>query len=262
MRHLRLTAIVLTVTTVVAGGSGRSALSAQSPAAGYVALGDSLEFGVGDNVPLDGIGYVDPFGTFLSVVLMQPVQVHNVSVPGATTQDIFLTQLRPAIVAAGAHDPVVVSWGGGGNDLGRVVLTEQNNACAQTQSCLGRFNGLLNQVESAIDRTVGALRQAVGPEATILMRTQYNGIARTGCAPPAVVALGNAVLEGVPGTVLDQGLNDRIRAIAARYDARVVELFIPFAINPNAFVSTDCIHPNGAGYHLIESLFEAAFVAP
>ena len=48
------------------------------------------------------------------------------------------------------------------------------------------------------------------------MRTQYNAIAKSGCQPPAAVALGDAVLEGVPGTVLDEGLNDRIRAIAAK----------------------------------------------
>lgn len=262
MRHLRLTAIVLMVTMVAAGGFGRSALHAQSPAAGYVALGDSIEFGLRDDIPADGIGYVQPFGGFLAAVLQQPVQVHNFGVPGATTLDILLTEVKPAVAAARSHSPVVVSWGGGGNDFGQVLLTSQAAACQQLPSCLGRFNGLLNEAESAIDLTIRALRQAAGPQARILMRTQYNSIARTGCAPPALVALGNAVLQGAPGTVLEDGLNERIRAVANKYGAQVVDVFFPFAINPDAFVASDCIHPNGAGYHLIESLFEAAFVAP
>ena len=93
------------------------------------------------------------------------------------------------------------------------------------------------------------------------MRTQYNAIARTGCQPPAAVALGDVVLEGLPGTVLDEGLNDRIRAIAAKYGAQVVDLYIPFRINPDAFVAADCVHPSGTGYNIILSLFQAAFVS-
>ena len=126
---------------------------------------------------------------------------------------------------------------------------------------MGRFNGLLNGIEATVDKTIATLRQAVGTEGRILMRTQYNAIARSGCQPPEAVALGDAVLEGVPGTVLEEGLNDRIRAIAAKYGAQVVDLYGPFRINPDALVSADCIHPNSAGYALITSLFEATFVS-
>lgn len=262
MPHARIMAVCLTMAVVAAGGTPPAALHAQAPpAAGYVAVGDSIEFGVGDDIPLDGIGYVSPFGAFLTVLLGQPVQVHNFSVPGADTRDILLTQLRAAAAAAQSHRPVVVSWGGGGIDVGRVALSTQDSACKQIQSCFGRFNGALNEAQAAIDRTIATLRQAVGPEGRILMRTQYNAIAKSGCQPPAAVALGDAVLEGVPGTVLDEGLNDRIRAIAAKYDAQVVDLFVPFRFNPDAFVAADCIHPSGAGYAIIESLFQAVFVS-
>ena len=69
------------------------------------------------------------------------------------------------------------------------------------------------------------------------------------------------MLEGVPGTVLDEGLNDRIRAIADKYGAQVVDLYIPFRFNADAFVAADCIHPSGAGYNVILSLFQAAFLS-
>ena len=260
MSHARMMAVCLTV-AVVAGPPPAPLQAQAAPTAGYVALGDSIEFGVGDDNPVDGIGYVSPFGNFLAVLLGQPVQVHNFSVPGADTSDIRLTQLRVAAAAAQSHQPIVVSWGGGGIDVGLVALGTQESACKHIQSCFGRFNGALNEAQAAIDKTIATLRQAVGPEGRILMRTQYNAIAKSGCQPPAAVALGDAVLEGVPGTVLDEGLNDRIRAIAAKYDAQVVDLFVPFRINPDAFVAADCVHPSAAGYAIIESLFQAVFLS-
>ena len=255
MPHARIMAICLTM-AVFAAFTRPASIHAQAPAAGYVAVGDSIEFGV------DGNGYVSPFGAFLAVVLGQPVQVHNFSVPGADTSDIRLIQLRLAAAAAQSHRPIVVSWGGGGIDVGLVALSTQESACQHLQSCFGRFNGALNEAEAAIDKTIATLRKAVGPEGRILMRTQYNAIAKSGCAPTAAaVTLGNAVLEGAPGTVLDEGLNDRIRAIADKYGAQVVDLFFPFAFNPDALVAADCIHPSAAGYALIVSLFQAAFVS-
>jgi len=41
----------------------------------------------------------------------------------------------------------------------------------------------------------------------------------------------------------------------------VVDLFFPFASNPDAFVAADCIHPSAAGYAIIESLFQAVFLS-
>jgi lysophospholipase L1-like esterase len=61
--------------------------------------------------------------------------------------------------------------------------------------------------------------------------------------------------------VLDRGLNDRIRSVAETYHAEVVDLFPAFAINANTLVSSDCVHPSGAGYQVIATLSNAAIVA-
>ena len=142
-----------------------------------------------------------------------------------------------------------------------VATGPQAAACRQSASCLGRFNGLLNETEQTIDRTIKDLRESLGPNAVILMRTQYNALLRPGCAAPDVVTLLNITLEGVPGTVLDRGLNDRIRSVAAKYHAHVVDLFLPFAANANTFVASDCIHPSGDGYQAIATLSGAAYLA-
>jgi lysophospholipase L1-like esterase len=245
----------LLVTVAIAPASG------QAPTPAYVVVGDSIEFGLGDDVPGDLFGYVPLVATSLTTFFKQPVEVSNFGEPFADTRAIWRKQVPEAIAAAAGNAPVVVSWGGGGNDLAEVATGPQAAACRQSRSCLGRFNGLLNEVEQTIDRTIRRLREALGPDAVILMRTQYNALLRPGCPQSANAALATATLEGVEGTVLDRGLNDRIRTVAEKYDAQVVDLFIPFALSPDTLISDDCVHPSGAGYQAIGAFSYAAFLA-
>jgi lysophospholipase L1-like esterase len=244
-----------------------SPLRAQSDGAPvYVAMGDSIEFGVGDDIP-PFEGYVPGFGAFLASVFSLPVEVHNLGVGGARVREIQLTQLPVALQLIQGHTPIVVSWGGGGNDGAGVATSPQVNTClrgasqSQSQSCFGRVNALLNDVEQTIDHTIADVRQAVGPEGRILMRTQYNGLARTGCQTADVVALTDATLEGFPGSLLDRGLNTRIRSIAAKYNAQVIDLYLPFRFQADTLVAADCSHPSGLGYEAILQLAELAFLA-
>jgi len=255
----RFSAVILGVllSLVVAGSPTFLAKSPPGPV--YAAIGDSLEFGLRDDILIDGIGFVPLFGNFLSGVFQQPVELHNFGVPGAQVRDIWRDQLPAALAAIQGHAPIVVTWGGGGNDLGEVALGPQAAVCRHSASCLGRFNALLNEVEQTIDHTIAALRDAVGPGGHILMRTQYNSLLRTGCQSPENVLLGTVTLEGAPGTVLDRGLNTRIRSIAQKYNAQVIDLFVPFAIGANQLVAADCIHPSGLGYQMIALLASQAF---
>jgi lysophospholipase L1-like esterase len=254
MARTLFASILLTV--VVASG-----VSTQSSTPAYVIVGDSIEFGLGDDIAADGIGYTPIVTAFLTTFFGRAPAVHNSGTPFAETRDIWRDQVPEAIAAAAGHAPVVVSWGGGGNDLADVVTGPQAAACRQVQSCLGRLNGLLNETEQTIDRTINQLRAALGPNAVILMRTQYNALLKAGCQSPQAAAIGTAALEGAPGTVLDRGLNDRIRSVAAKYGAQVVDVFPAFAVNANTLVAADCIHPSGAGYQVIATLSNAAFLA-
>jgi lysophospholipase L1-like esterase len=257
---LHLSAAILGCLIAVAAARPSRAVAQAPPPPIYVALGDSIEFGLGDNILANGIGYTPLFQAFLSsTVFQRPVQLLNLGVPFATTRDIWQDQLPAALAALQGRAPVVVTWGGGGNDLAEVVTGPQAAACRHSQSCLGRLNGLLNGVEQTIDRTIGELRQAIGPNGHLLMRTQYNALLRTGCQTPANTLLGTVVLEGAPGTVLDRGLNTRIRSLAQKYDASVIDLFLPFAANANTFIAADCIHPSGLGYQAIAALAAQAF---
>jgi lysophospholipase L1-like esterase len=236
-------------------------LSAQSPTPAYVVVGDSIEFGLGDDIAADGMGYVPIFKALLTMFVGQPVEVNNLGEPFAQTRDIWRKQVPDGLSFASGHAPVVVSWGGGGNDLAEVATGPQAAACRREPSCLGRLHGLLNETEETIDRTIRELRQALGAGAVILMRTQYNALLRPGCGTPEEAALATAALEGAPGTLLDRGLNDRIRTVAGKHDAQVVDLFLPFALSANTLVSSDCIHPSGVGYQAVGAISWAAFLA-
>ena len=113
-----------------------------------------------------------------------------------------------------------------------------------------------------MDLALKKLREAA-PNATILVRTQYNPLRGTGCAAPDLVTLGDASLEALPGSaIMGGGLNWRLRAAAARQGAKVIELFLPFALSGNSVLVGDCIHPNDFGYSLIVHQAVIAFTAP
>ena len=118
--------------------------------------------------------------------------------------------------------------------------------------CGARFNALLNNVEALLDQMVRRLR-AAGPNIPILLRTEHNPFLKDGCEPiDGLAQLANLVLEGSDKMpLLASGLNDRIRAVAARYNAKVIEVFHLFAANPNVLVAGDCIHPSDAGHAVI-----------
>jgi lysophospholipase L1-like esterase len=66
------------------------------------------------------------------------------------------------------------------------------------------------------------------------------------------------VLEGC-APFLARGLNDRIRAIAASYGVKVVEVFLPFYLQPGELIADDCVHPNDTGHMAIRDTATIAF---
>jgi hypothetical protein len=231
---------------------------------GYVVLGESIDFGVnGDDPAGSPTGYVPAFGDYLAGVFGS-VEVHNFAEPGATTRQINLEQLAPAIGEVQNHRAfdVVVSWGGGGNNLFKFIASPQAATCLQVPSCLARINALLNEAQQDVDLALKALRVVAGPESTILVRTEYNPLHRKDCAPSDRVELADFALEGAPGTLLASGLNDRLRAVAAKHGAKVVDVFGRFFSAPDALIGADCTHPTEAGYAVSLAAFIAAFEEP
>ncbi|MBT8493592.1 MAG: hypothetical protein KJO07_11080 [Deltaproteobacteria bacterium] len=227
-------------------------------ASGYVSLGASITFGVGAT---NFVGHTDGFAEYLELAVFEnDTDFANLAVPGATSGEVLLDQLDPAIPFVATHkkDGLVVSVAGGGNDLLRFLNSPDFAICFQPDptACFLTIGGILAEVDANLDAVVAKLRKTGGDDATIILRTQYNSFRRTGCDQTGgtIAALGDAALEGFPGTPL-VGLNNVIRGVAARHDALVAEVFLPFAFNPDAFVGPDCVHPTDAGYDVLLGVF-------
>ena len=220
---------------------------------GYIAMGDSIDYGLGASSP--DKAYVTQFHTYLESTFFQgKADLHNLAVPGATARDIKQGQLTQALTETIIHNPRVISWGGGGNDLLNFIASPQAATCMKgNPSCLARLNALLNEFEQTADHALRDLREAAGPETPMYVRTQYNPLLKAACGGPTLplAQLANAVLEGSPSPRLDRGMNDRLRELAHKYGAKVIDTFLPFYLNPDALVAADCVHPNDAGYSVI-----------
>lgn len=219
---------------------------------GYIVMGDSIDYGIGASSP--DKAYVPQFHSYLeSTFFQQKADLHNLAVPGATARDIKQGQLTQARTEAIIHSPRVISWGGGGNDLLQFIASPEAATCMKgNASCLARLNALLNEFEQTVDHTLRELRKTAGPE-TLYVRTQYNPLLKTACGGPnfPLAQLANAVLEGSPSPRLERGMNSRLRELAHKYRAKVIDTFLPFYLNPDALIADDCVHPNDAGYAVI-----------
>lgn len=235
---------------------------AQSTPQAYIVLGESTDLGTGAT---PGNEWVSIFHEFLRTEQgFNSIELRNYSVFGATMGDIRRDQLAPALSDIASFNSVVLSIGGGGNDLSNFIRSPQGVTCrmANIQLCVNRLNALLNNVEALLDQMVRRLRAAAGPNDVILLRTEFNPFLKQDCDnPPGISLLANLALEGsniAPFLTSTSGLNERIRDVAARYDAKVIEIFKEFADNPNELVAADCFHANDAGHEVI---FEAAKLA-
>ena len=112
-----------------------------------------------------------------------------------------------------------------------------------------------------MDLTLKKLRSAAGSENTIIIRTQYNPLQKESCGGPSdpLAQLAQVVLEGNVDPFLVRGLNDRIREMAIKHGAKVADIFMPFALNPEDLIDEDCVHPTDAGHRVISDAFIYAF---
>lgn len=227
---------------------------------GYIAMGDSIDYGIGASSP--DKTYVALLAKHLeSEVFRATADLHNLAVPGATARDIKQAQLGQAQSEIVAHHPRVVSWGGGGNDLLNFISSPEAATCSRgNRSCLARLDALLNELEQTIDRTLGEIR-AVAGDFPVYVRTQYNALLKRPCGGPdsPLARLANAVLEGSPSPRLVKGLNTRLRELAQRYQAKVIDTFLPFYLNPDEYIADDCTHPTDKGHFAIFTAAQFAY---
>jgi len=255
--------VALCVATLVAAPAPAT-VHQQAPI--YLALGDSVAAGVGATSPARG-GYVPVLRDLLNRARGCPpkwaqtcrLELVNVAVPGATTTSLVAEQLPRAAALAEkrnsdrtrVNDVRVITVDIGGNDVFGPVVA----ACSDPTSpgCGSTIRAVLRRAAANYDVMLSTLRAAAGRRSVIAVMTYYNPL--PSCRLAELAPLARRVLEG--GAPVRAGLNDIIRAKAARYGAVVAET--ARVIGADDLVGgTDCLHPDDSGHADIAASFARA----
>jgi lysophospholipase L1-like esterase len=235
------------------------------PPPNYLALGDSLAVGVGATDAATG-GYVPRFHAYLQSEdgLDTEVVLNNLAVSGETS-DSFITdgQLEAALAELTAGEVGVVTLDIGGNDALDFLDAPEFEVCypdLDQTACFTAFGEALERFGDNFATILDRLRAAAGADTLIIVMTYFNPLLGSGCAPGDLRTLSNIGLEGLPGTLIEEGINDIIRRVAAEHDAKVAEL-IPDSSPLLGLqqIAADCIHANDTGHEVIAGAFIDAF---
>jgi lysophospholipase L1-like esterase len=251
----------------------------------YLALGDSIAFGVTNVTPVSfgDQGYVSLYADFLGTGTngIRP-HVVNLAIPGETSSGFF-TALSPSVLpphgllasfnlnyhsdgslsqdslllstlgseAAAGRAITNVSFAIGVNDLAAFEALHPDflslPAAQQQQLISGFFAELANRYVTVLSQLRSAL-----PDARILLLNYYNP--HGGFPPDDPV--------NIAYTIFNQGQTGLIDNLAGPFHASVVDINTPFRGRENelTFISSGGVHPNDQGYAVIEQQMALAAV--
>lgn len=247
----------------------------------YLALGDSITFGLDPTSPSTGVpsyadqGFVKPFADFLGQVSGARPTVANLAVSGELSTSFFDTISPPgwtlrwpqgnlnytdaavsqndmmlatiASIHASGGSVAYASLLFGGNDLQYLAATPafQGASLADQQTMVAN---LLGTIQTNYLTALTELKTAA-PEATILLPGYYNAYAVLG---PNYALYGQAV----------GAFNAIVKQDAAHFGAKYVDLETPFIGKELALtnIGVGDVHPNQAGYAVIAQQFKSAAV--
>lgn len=219
----------------------------------YIALGDSLAYGVGASEP-GQLGYVGRVHQALETSQRfgaSGINLINLSVPGATSADLLEPggQIDNALSEIGrSADTPVITIDIGGNDL--LDLADLDSPCLtslQAEPCLDQLGRTLNSLQANLEEALERLREAA-PEATIVVVDLYNPFSGTGDIRELIADAGVQRINGVIGAVAsDDDLNVRLASVFQYFQGR-----------GNQWISEDRIHPNDDGHAVIAEVVIAA----
>lgn len=238
-------------------------VTAQLPVAGaqqapaYLALGDSLAFGVGASNP-STTGYVARAYEALRTSERYGdggLELINYSVPGATSGDLLASggQLDLAVEEIGsraqnANAVEIITVDVGGNDL--LALVAPDSPCLESASvepCRSAFGEVLSAIQSNLGETLRRLREAA-PEAIVVVIDLFNPYSGTGDPREPIAEIGVGQANGVIGAV----------AADPELGVKTASVFGLFSGRGGQWIAPDGIHPNDAGHAVIAEAVLAA----
>ncbi len=271
--HRLVRSSLLTVALVaVLAATFPTAAGAAAPATGlYVALGDSLAYGIGAS-DRTRTAYVPLLFKYFKHPQTEKVRIlRNLSRPGETSDSLIAggqLELAVGAIVEPTTDTRVVTLDIGGNDLLFLTAAEPcqsdpgGDACqmlvaAQLVKFTRNYSIILTTLQAALDTDPG--------DETVFVMTYYNPFGGTGhpYEPFADrVLLGSDLVIDCSAPPGDPraGLNDLIACIGASSGAVVADVYPVFgdrALELTHIAAGD-IHPNDAGYATIAQTFIAA----
>lgn len=260
-----LVGTMLFVSTVFAQSGGTPDASPGAPeldpnAPVYLALGDSLAFGVGASDEAT-TAYVPLVYDYLRETLPDgaDLQLLNIGKSGSTSTTMVESQLPVALSLIEQHnlddDPAndvkVVTIDIGGNDAFKPL--REVCATGMSASCVQAVEDVFETFAQNLTKTLSQLR-AADPELPIAIMTNFNTL--IACEQQAIAPAAELVLEGAPDGSMP-GMNDIIREVAAGTNVLVAEAY--GQVEAGELVGgTDCLHPNDAGHQEVADAFIAA----
>ncbi len=202
----------------------------------YLALGDSLAFGVGASNP-SATGYVPRVYQSLTGSERYReggLELINLSVPGAKSSDL--------LAAGGQLESAV--------NIDLLALVSPGSPCLQSASvepCRAAFGNVLSSIQTNLNETIRRLRLAA-PEAIIVVVDLYNPFSGTGDLREPIADLGVGQANGVIGAVVAN----------AELKARAASVFQLFSGRGGQWIAPDGIHPNDNGHAVIAETVIAA----
>ena len=220
----------------------------------YLAMGDSITFGIGVPQPQRN-GYVARVADALADATPPIGETRVFAVPGETATDFLDRRLDDVMRAIDELGPRVglVTIGLGANEL---LQTRRSPRCRDRSSdaCTALVTGATMRAEASLDSIVSgvqaALQRAGATDARILLLAYYNPEAGD------LVASSVAGADGVVGCDPDDpqpGLDDRIACVAEANGVEIVDLYAAFLGRELELtrIGRGDVHPNAAGYQLI-----------
>ncbi len=232
-----------------------AAASAGTSTGVYIAIGDSITFGIGVPRPLED-GYVARVADALAADATPPIRVGATrifAVPGETATGFLDRRLDDVLQAIHEHGAGVelVTIGLGANELLRARRDPACDADREGSACRAVVNSAMSAAVSALDRIVGSIQaalEAAGSDARVILLAYYN---------PDPDPLADATVAGPDGlvacTTVEPGLDDRIACVADERGTEIVDLHAAFRgreLELTRFGGGD-VHPNAAGYAVI-----------
>ena len=256
MRWTRKTLLAFALLALVGCGGGGSD---SGPSGGgstweYVAVGDSLAFGIGGNR-----GYVPRYRDHIVLDTDHQVNVTNLGVPGWTSADLFTAVRTDSGFRNAIGQAEVVTWNIGGNDLLNALDRYLNNTCGGGDN-LECFRATVISFRANWDGIVAEIR-SLRSSGTTIIRTMdvYN---------PFVASLkANGDLEKLK-PFLDE-MNAHIAQSAQANEIPLARVYLAFNgangdenAAAKGYLSSDQVHPDDDGYAKIAELLRGLGYAP